>query len=122
MHIQPLWDRVLLRVIREDNRSKSGLYVPDIAFKNSPLGRAEVLACGPGTVVNGEFRATVVKPGDIVWYAKPRAEPIPYNGEKAGDVVMVVEDSIVAVLTELDVATSLVTPSGDVVVIEARPS
>lgn len=108
MKVTPTHDRLLLRVIRDDKTS-GGLYVPDIAFANSPVGRAEVLSAGP--------KATSASAGDVVWYAKPQAQPIPYDGEKAGDVVLIRDEGIVAVLTELDRATGLVGQDGEVLVI-----
>ena len=110
MKISPTFDRLLLRIIREDKTS-SGLYVPDIAFSNSPVGRAEVLSCGP--------TVKVCEPGAVVWYARPASQPIPYEGAPAGDVVLIREEGIIAVLTELDRATGLVDVSGSDLVVRA---
>jgi chaperonin GroES len=113
MKITPLWDRALLRVIRENNRTRSGLFVPEIAFAKSPMGRAEVMAVGPGRIMpDGTTRPMTIKAGDVVWFAKPRAEAVPYEGEKAGDVVIIDEEAVIAVLSDLPVDSGLVTADG----------
>lgn len=113
MKITPTADRLLLKVIRDDKTS-SGLYVPDIAFANSPVGRAEVLSCGPAV--------KACEPGSVVWYARKAAQPIPYEGAPAGDVVLCSEEAIIAVLTELDRATGLVDVTGSDLVVRGQPS
>ena len=119
MRARPLWDRIILRVIR-DNTTKSGLHVPEIVYANSPFERGEVLVCGPGALLdNGTVRPMSVKEGDIVWFAKGTVVPIPYEGFKAGEAVMAKEENIMAILTELDRATGLVDVSGSDLVVRA---
>jgi co-chaperonin GroES (HSP10) len=112
VQIKPLFDRVLLQVIPDDvtnaKTASGNLYIPAMAFRKSPQGRARVMAVGPGCMMsNGQFYTMSVKVDDIVWFKKDLAEPIPYEGFKAGEVVMVIENSITCVLTELDEATSI---------------
>ena len=62
MEIQPLGDRVLVRLVEEEAVTKSGLVIPDTA-KEKPQ-RAEVIAVGD------DEEAIKVKPGDVVLFAK----------------------------------------------------
>lgn len=122
MKVNPLFDRVLLQVIPEGETKIGSLYVPPMAFRKSPQGRARVMAVGPGCMLaNGQFYTLSVKVGDIVWFKRDLAEPIPYEGYKAGEVVMVIENSITAVLTELPEVSSVVGSDGAPLLIE-KPS
>lgn len=120
MKITPLYDRVLLEVIPDTETKIGNLFVPLASHRKSPMGRARVLACGPGcTLTSGDFRRMFVKEGDIVWYSKERAEPIPHHGyPQAGSVVMVVEESILAILTDLAEVSSLVDANQNAMLIE----
>lgn len=122
MKVLPLYDRVLLEVIPDTETKIGNLFVPMASHRKSPMGRAKVLACGQGcTLAGGQFREMTVKVGDIVWYSKERAEPIPHHGyPQAGAVVMVVEESILAILSELDTVSSLVGPDQNPLLIPAN--
>lgn len=101
MKVTPLYDRVILRVI-DDDRTRSGLYVPHIAHENSPMGRGEVLAVGSGRVaMDGSTLPLTLKAGDIVWYSRPAAQKIPYDEGPPGSVVMLREPDCLAILSEL---------------------
>lgn len=114
MKILPTFDRAIIRVIR-DEKTRGGLFVPAIAFTNAPMERGEVLHAGPD--------CKVVAQGDVVWFAKPAAQAIPYPEEKAGEVVMVKEEGIIAILSDLDVATDLVNAAGaPLVIVRGEPS
>jgi len=123
VRITPLYDRVLLEVIPDGETKVGSIHVPMASHRKSPMGRAKVLACGPGcTLAGGNFREMFVKPGDIVWYSKERAEPIPHHGyPQAGAVVMVIEESILAILSELSEVSSLVDADQNPMLLE-RPS
>lgn len=119
MKVTPLYDRVLLRVIPDSERvTGAGLFVPPIAHAASPMGRAEVIAVGPGRLLgDGQVVPPRVNVGDIVWYSKPAAQAIPYDDSAPGSVVMLREPDIIAVLTELDRATGLLDASGEPAVV-----
>ena len=68
MNIQPLSDRVVVQAQDADEKTASGLYIPDTA-KEKPQ-RGAVISVGPGRVENGTKIAMTVKPGDIVLYGK----------------------------------------------------
>lgn len=82
MKIQPLADRIVLKVAEvTEEKTKSGLYVPDSA-KEKPQ-EAEVLAVGPGALnEKGERIPMEVKVGDKVIFSKYAGLEIKVDGEE----------------------------------------
>ncbi|MCQ2233688.1 MAG: co-chaperone GroES [Paludibacteraceae bacterium] len=76
MNIKPLADRVLVKPAAAEEKTISGIIIPDSA-KEKPL-KGEVLAVGNGT----KDEAMVVKPGDMVLYGKYAGTEIDVDGEK----------------------------------------
>ncbi|MBI4976781.1 MAG: co-chaperone GroES [Spirochaetes bacterium] len=67
--IKPLGDRVLLKVLDQESKTSSGLYIPDTAQEKTQ--KAEVIEIGPGGTDKDGKRLTIdVKKGDIVIYDK----------------------------------------------------
>lgn len=94
MKIKPLYDRVVLKRLEEEEVKKGGIIIPDTA-KEKPQ-QAEVIAVGDGKVLeNGQKVPLTVKPGDKVLIGK-------YSGTdvKVGDeeYVIVREDEILAII------------------------
>lgn len=74
--IQPLADRVLVKPAAAEEKTVSGIIIPDSA-KEKPL-RGEVLAVGEGT----KDEAMILKPGDQVLYGKYAGTELELDGEK----------------------------------------
>ena len=94
MKIKPLYDRVVLKRLEEEEIRKGGIIIPDTA-KEKPQ-QAEVVAIGDGKIMeNGQKVSLSVKPGDKVLIGK-------YSGTevKVGDeeYVIVREDEILAII------------------------
>lgn len=69
MQLKPLGDRVVVKAIEAEERTKGGIILPDTA-KDKPQ-EGEVIAVGPGRVLdNGNRVAPEVKVGDRVIYSK----------------------------------------------------
>ena len=90
--ITPLFDRVLLRRVEPSNeRTASGLYIPDAAQEKSQIG--EVIAVGTGKVTSdGRVLPLAVKKGDKVVFAKYAGADI----EK--DMLIVREEDILGIV------------------------
>ena len=86
MKIRPLGNRVLLKPIEAETRTKSGLYIPESA-KEKPL-QAEVLAVGEGELVK-------VKVGDKVIHESYGGSEVNINGEK--HIIMDIKDILAIV-------------------------
>ena len=80
MNLQPLGDRVIVKPLsEEDNKTPSGIYIPDTAKEKPQEG--EVVAVGPGEPNdNGEKIKTDVDKGDKVVYSKYGGTEIKIEG------------------------------------------
>jgi chaperonin GroES len=69
MAVRPLEDRVLIKPVEAETRTKSGIFLPESA-KEKPM-QGKVVATGPGKLLdNGERMKLGVKKGDVVVYGK----------------------------------------------------
>jgi chaperonin GroES len=76
MNIKPLADRVLVKPAAAEEKTASGIIIPDSA-KEKPL-KGEILAVGNGT----KDEEMVVKKGDVVLYGKYAGTELELDGEK----------------------------------------
>lgn len=95
MKLVPLGDKVVLKQLVAEETTKSGIVLPGQA-KEKPQ-QAEVLAVGPGGVVDGKEVVMQVKVGDKVIYSKYAGTEVKLGDEeyiivKQNDIVAVVED------------------------------
>ncbi len=95
MKLVPLGDRVVLKQAAAEETTKSGIVLPGQA-KEKPQ-QAEVIAVGPGGVVDGKEIKMEVKVGDKVIYSKYAGTEVKLEDEeyiivKQSDIVAVVED------------------------------
>jgi chaperonin GroES len=79
--LQPLADRLVVRPIEAEEKTKAGIYLPDTAKEKPQEG--EVVAVGPGRMTDdGKRIAMDVKMGDIVVYAKYGGTEIKVDDEE----------------------------------------
>ena len=70
MKIKPLSDHILIEPIKEEERTKSGIFLPETADKERPE-QGRVIAVGPGKKnKKGEYVSLDVKPGQRVLFTK----------------------------------------------------
>lgn len=94
MNIRPLHDRVVVKRSSEEEKTASGIIIPDSA-KEKPI-QGEVLAVGQGAVGDdGKIRPMDVKVGDVVLFAKYAGTEVKIDGE---DLLIMRETDIVGVL------------------------
>jgi len=94
MKFRPLHDRVVVRRIDEDERTRGGIIIPDTAKEKPQQG--EIVAVGPGAPdENGQVRPLDVKPGDRVLFGKWSGTEVKIDGE---DVLIMKESDILGVL------------------------
>jgi len=94
MKLVPLLDKVVLKQLVAEETTKSGIVLPGQA-KEKPQ-QAEVIAVGPGGIVDGKEVTMQVKVGDLVIYSKYAGTEVKLDEEefiivKQGDIVAVVE-------------------------------
>ncbi|MFW6388306.1 MAG: co-chaperone GroES, partial [Desulfohalobiaceae bacterium] len=81
MKLKPLHDRVLLKRLEEEEKTKGGIIIPDTA-KEKPI-KGEVVATGPGKMSDdGKRMELSVKPGDQVMFNKYAGTEIKIEGEE----------------------------------------
>jgi chaperonin GroES len=79
MKIRPLQDRILVRRVQEEEKTKGGIIIPDTA-KEKPI-EGEIVAVGAGKVLeNGKVRALDVKAGDRILFGKYAGNEIQVDG------------------------------------------
>ncbi len=91
MKVFPLYDRVLLRRVEEQEVKKSGIIIPDTA-KEKPL-EAEVIEVGKGRIEGDKVIPLEVKKGDKVLIGKFGGTEVTIDGE---ELVIVREEEILA--------------------------
>ncbi|HFD17175.1 MAG TPA: co-chaperone GroES [Rhodospirillales bacterium] len=96
MRFRPLHDRVLVRRIEEEQRTKGGIIIPDTAKEKPQQG--EVLAVGPGARdETGKLVPLDVKVGDKVLFGKWSGTEVKIEGE---ELLIMKESDILGILEE----------------------
>ena len=81
MAFKPLHDRVLVRRVASDEKTKGGLIIPDSAKEKPAEG--EIVSCGEGARKDsGELIAMAVKSGDRVLFGKWSGTEVTVDGEE----------------------------------------
>jgi chaperonin GroES len=94
MKLRPLQDRVIVRRMEEEEKTKGGIIIPDSAKEKPQEGK--VLAVGKGRVLeDGSQRALDVKAGDKILFSKYAGTEIKIEGEEH---LILREDDILAVV------------------------
>lgn len=94
MKLKPMLDRVIVKQSEAEEKTKSGILLPDTA-KEKPT-KGSVIAVGPGKADDkGVVHALDVKVGDLVYYGKYAGTDVEVNSEK---FVILRESDILGVL------------------------
>ncbi|WP_067622604.1 co-chaperone GroES [Alicyclobacillus acidiphilus] len=91
--LKPLADRVVVRPVEREEKTASGIFLPDNAKEKPQEG--EVIAVGPGKVEDGKRVDLEVKVGDRVIYSKYAGTEIKVNNE---EVLVLRESDILAIV------------------------
>lgn len=94
MTLKPLADRVVVKMVESEETTKSGIVLPGSAKEKPQV--AEVVAVGPGTVVDGKEIKMEVKVGDKVITSKYSGTEVKFDGQeytilKQSDILAIVE-------------------------------
>ncbi len=96
MKVKPLHDRILVQRIEEEERTKSGIIIPDTAKEKPIMGK--VIAVGDGRILeNGQKMPLTVKEGDRILFGKYAGTEVKIEGEeylimREDDVLAIIED------------------------------
>jgi chaperonin GroES len=89
-NFRPLGDRVLIKLVQYEEKTTSGIIIPDAAKEKTQTGK--VVAVGQGRIVEGKMLPLAVKAGDVVYLGK-------YSGTDAGEDHRIVrEDDILGII------------------------
>jgi len=90
--LQPLGDRLVVKPLEREEKTKAGIYLPDTAKEKPQEGK--VVAVGPGRLdENGKRVAMEVKVGDVVLYARYGGTEIKIDNE---DYMILSEKDVLA--------------------------
>ncbi len=94
MKIRPLQDRILVKRVEEEDKSKGGIIIPDTAKEKPQEGK--VIAAGKGKVAeNGKLQPLDVKKGDRVLFSKYAGTEVNIEGEEH---LIIREDDVLGVI------------------------
>ena len=94
MNIKPLGDRIVIKVLEKEEKTKGGIVLPDTA-KEKPQ-KAEVLAVGSGEIIEGKKVPLEVKVGDEIIFSKYAGTEVKLDDEeylilRQSDVLAILE-------------------------------
>lgn len=94
MSFRPLHDRVLLRRVEQEEKTRGGIFIPDTAQEKPMEG--EIIAVGPGSrSEDGTLHALDVKTGDRVLFGKWSGTEVKIDGE---DLMIMKESDIMGII------------------------
>jgi len=94
MKIRPLQDRVIVKRVQEEEKTKGGIIIPDTA-KEKPI-EVEVIAVGNGKILeDGKVRPLDINAGDRVFFSKYAGTEIKIDGQEH---LMMREEDILGVI------------------------
>jgi chaperonin GroES len=80
MKLVPLEDRVVVKLVEREDKTSSGIVLPDTAQEKPQ--KATVIAAGPGKYDDGILVPMPVKKGDLVLFAKYSGTEVKLDGEE----------------------------------------
>ncbi len=94
MKLKPLGDRIVVKVLAHEEKTKSGIVLPDTAKEKPTEG--EVIAVGSGKILdNGQKQPVELKPGDRIIFSKYAGTEVKIDGE---ELVIFSERDVLAVI------------------------
>ena len=94
MKLKPLGDRIVVKVLEREEKTKGGLFLPDTAKEKPTEG--EVLAVGTGKILdNGQKQPVEVKVGDRIIFSKYAGTEVKLDGE---ELVIFSERDVLAIV------------------------
>ena len=96
MKVKPLYDRLVVKRLEEEEKTKGGIIIPDAAKEKPQEGR--VIAVGDGKVLeNGQKSPLSVKVGDKILFGKYSGTEIKIDGDEH---LILREDDVLAIVTD----------------------
>lgn len=113
MRIEPHSDGLLVRVLESGNRTRGGLYIPDMATDGTPWLRAEVAAVGPGHYTSqGVLVPQRAKVGDVIVFWRNAKEQIVFPDDDGKELLFIRAGHVMGFVMDLDKVTSITSVEG----------
>lgn len=93
MKIRPIHDRIVVERIEAEQKTASGIVIPDTAKEKPAQGK--VIAVGPGKSKDGKTIPMQVKVGDLVLYSKYSPQEVKIEGK---ELLIISEDDVLAII------------------------
>ena len=93
MKVKPLSDKVVIKVLEAEQKTASGIVIPDTAKEKPAQG--EIIAVGPGKIDDGIKVPMTVKVGDKVLYSKYSPQEVKIDGI---EYLIISEEDILAII------------------------
>lgn len=93
MNIKPLGDRIVIKVLENEEKTKGGIVLPDTAKEKPQKG--EVLAVGSGEIIDGKKVPLEVKVGDKIIYSKYAGTEVKLDDE---EYLIIRQSDVLAIL------------------------
>ena len=94
MKFKPLHDRILVKRLEDNEKTKGGIIIPDTAKEKPSEG--EIMAVGPGSLnTNGKRNPIDVKVGDKVLFSKYSGDELKIDGQ---ELIIIKEEDVIGIL------------------------
>ena len=93
MKVKPLFDKVVVKALDTEERTGSGFILPSASQEKQQM--AEIVAVGPGGLIDGKEVAMCVKVGDKVLYSKYAGSEFKVDGK---ELVIIRQSDILAIV------------------------
>lgn len=93
MKVKPLFDKVVVESVENEEKTKSGFYLPTASQEKQQM--AKIVAVGPGGIIDGKEIVMQVKVGDTVLYSKFAGSEFKVDGK---DLTIIRQSDILAIV------------------------
>lgn len=121
MRYELIGERLLVKVLETNERTKGGLFIPEVVTDGTPWMKAEVLEAGSGRLMTtGVLVPLVVAKGDVILFFRSMQAGdqlvVPLDDGEEGLVIR--EGSVLAILRDLEKASTLLSVDGKTMVMQ----
>lgn len=120
MKYEPLYDRLIVKLMQPDDRTAGGLYIPQMAHEGTPYMTAEVMAVGQGRITSsGSTVPLLVKVGEVVVFFRSASsgEQMMVPTRDGTEQMIIREANIAWIVRDLDKVSTLTAIDGSPMVL-----
>lgn len=120
MKYEPLYDRLIVKLMQPDDRTAGGLYIPQMAHEGTPYMTAEVMAVGQGRITSsGSTVPLLVRVGEVVVFFRSQSsgEQMMVPTRDGTEQMIIREANIAWIVRDLDKVSKLTAVDGSPMVL-----